>query len=943
MNQETNLVELIYEFNAIATAETPNVNILQDQALKVADFFFQKPKTNAKFLVKKSSILRLFIDSFRVVKNFEIQQDLIRIVYQVTIAKFGAKRLVENFATEAIFESITLFPNAIPDNFTIHFVILAKLSEKDAKFSTKFRCFHLTPFLFENLRFFANDFDRALSMITVFHRCAISPTTCAVFRKHFATRILLSFLSNARLPLHQIVSVCIDSIRLLVKNKGILLVDSWLNLVKELTKFYSFLMFDFENFKEIFSVLELFKDISRNSRGHSAIINSDLFKTLRDTLAKFQWVTTHNELKDHFIKSNMEIVLDFVQKKNIFYSPHFSDTNDDYRNQISLQNQLSPPNAKKVSVINRLNLFCEDFEVSKSQNFSVTIRSLIDVDNLLMYCYDPSANFDASTILAEFFTKRKPDHLIIDSNLTKFHENLQGTSKFFAYPKKSYNKSPVLHTFLSPTVSKETTQLYQKDDNTMLSIVLSKLDFINQPVYSIEKEVYRQKVTFTDPILLKQKFCGKDICIQSPLSALNINKSLLFAADFESSNLQRILEINPNIYDVILRPDTTRHVQWFLFKVSNMDSVTKYTFNIVNFDKNSSQFSTGMQPLLFSRKSNRNTGESWHRVGSMIYYGESDYTKRTDSNNTPGKLYSLTFSIIFPFDNDECYISYHYPYTYTNLHDDMVNWSNSPLENIYLKIDTLCSTYTGVPCPLVTITDLDTNFAKEYIVLSARVHPGETNASWMIKYIIEMLLTADEIAVVLRSKFIFKIIPMLNPDGVIYGNTRCNLLGFDLNRQWHDPSPNLHPTIYHTKAFIKQLIRFGKQPLYFVDFHGHSLKKNIFMYGCNSFSKVEEVLPNIFAEIYTGFDLQSCSNAIEKSKLRCGRVVVGTNLNIPCSYTLESTFCGFNQGEKKDYQINLEDFREIGRKFLESLLKSSQVVSDDNSKNLSLQTPAVNS
>lgn len=25
---------------------------------------------------------------------------------------------------------------------------------------------------------------------------------------------------------------------------------------------------------------------------------------------------------------------------------------------------------------------------------------------------------------------------------------------------------------------------------------------------------------------------------------------------------------------------------------------------------------------------------------------------------------------------------------------------------------------------------------------------------------------------------------MVNPDGVIYGNSRCNLAGLDLNRQW---------------------------------------------------------------------------------------------------------------------------------------------------------------
>ena len=38
-------------------------------------------------------------------------------------------------------------------------------------------------------------------------------------------------------------------------------------------------------------------------------------------------------------------------------------------------------------------------------------------------------------------------------------------------------------------------------------------------------------------------------------------------------------------------------------------------------------------------------------------------------------------------------------------------------------------------------------------------------------------------AKLLRDNFVFKIIPMLNPDGVINGNYRCNLAGVDLNRR----------------------------------------------------------------------------------------------------------------------------------------------------------------
>jgi hypothetical protein len=40
----------------------------------------------------------------------------------------------------------------------------------------------------------------------------------------------------------------------------------------------------------------------------------------------------------------------------------------------------------------------------------------------------------------------------------------------------------------------------------------------------------------------------------------------------------------------------------------------------------------------------------------------------------------------------------------------------------------------------------------------------------------------NEEADFLRKTCIFKIIPMVNPDGVIHGNYRCSLSGQDLNR-----------------------------------------------------------------------------------------------------------------------------------------------------------------
>ena len=53
----------------------------------------------------------------------------------------------------------------------------------------------------------------------------------------------------------------------------------------------------------------------------------------------------------------------------------------------------------------------------------------------------------------------------------------------------------------------------------------------------------------------------------------------------------------------------------------------------------------------------------------------------------------------------------------------------------------------------------------------------------MMKGIIEFLTGRSKEAETLRNAFVFKVIPMLNPDGVIYGNYRCGLAGVDLNRR----------------------------------------------------------------------------------------------------------------------------------------------------------------
>jgi murein tripeptide amidase MpaA len=97
---------------------------------------------------------------------------------------------------------------------------------------------------------------------------------------------------------------------------------------------------------------------------------------------------------------------------------------------------------------------------------------------------------------------------------------------------------------------------------------------------------------------------------------------------------------------------------------------------------------------------------------------------------------------------------------------------------------TLCRTLAGNRCEYITITskrkaDEEQKEVKEKkgVFISARVHPGESNASWMMKGVIDFLVGSSPEAIALRDNFVFKIVPMLNPDGVINGNYRCSLSG----------------------------------------------------------------------------------------------------------------------------------------------------------------------
>lgn len=400
------------------------------------------------------------------------------------------------------------------------------------------------------------------------------------------------------------------------------------------------------------------------------------------------------------------------------------------------------------------------------------------------------------------------------------------------------------------------------------------------------------------------------------------DETLVFESRFESGNLKRVIQTGDYEYDLYLSPDysTGNFTQWYFFRITNTRKNKTYTFNIKNYQKSDSLYNQGMLPLVYSRKEYEKYKRSWYRAGEKIVYYQNPNKKKGSILN-----YIMTFQISFPkHDDDEIYMSHCYPYTYSDL-KAFVNKKFNARDRV--RKTSMCKTLAGNDSDMVIITNFtseDEDIAeRQAIILSARVHPGESNASFIMEGILEFLVSDKPAACRLRDLFVFKIIPMLNPDGVIIGNYRCSLAGVDLNRQWAQPNPKLHPEIYACMTMIKKTLE--SRPIYFFcDIHGHSRNKNLFMYGCNVLSgpnKLKErIFPFMFSQREENFSFEECNFNVQKTKESTARVVM-SKINIQNSYTLECSFCGPNGGKYQDCHFTPPIMKNMGKEFACTLLQ----------------------
>ncbi|XP_054332080.1 cytosolic carboxypeptidase-like protein 5 isoform X1 [Pongo pygmaeus] len=326
---------------------------------------------------------------------------------------------------------------------------------------------------------------------------------------------------------------------------------------------------------------------------------------------------------------------------------------------------------------------------------------------------------------------------------------------------------------------------------------------------------------------------------------------LLFSSRFDSGNLAHVEKVeslssdgegvgcgasaltssiasSPDYeFNVWTRPDCAEtefengNRSWFYFSVRGGMPGKLIKINIMNMNKQSKLYSQGMAPFVRTLP----TRPRWERIRDRPTFEmtETQFVLSFVHRFVEGRGATTFFAFCYPFSYSDCQellnqLDQRFPENHPT--------HSSPLDTIYYHRELLCYSLDGLRVDLLTITSChglredreprleqlfpDTStprpfrFAgKRIFFLSSRVHPGETPSSFVFNGFLDFILRPDDPrAQTLRRLFVFKLIPMLNPDGVVRGHYRTDSRGVNLNRQYLKPDAILHPAIYGAKAVL---------------------------------------------------------------------------------------------------------------------------------------------
>ncbi|MDN2663743.1 M14-type cytosolic carboxypeptidase [Psychromonas sp. 14N.309.X.WAT.B.A12] len=289
-------------------------------------------------------------------------------------------------------------------------------------------------------------------------------------------------------------------------------------------------------------------------------------------------------------------------------------------------------------------------------------------------------------------------------------------------------------------------------------------------------------------------------------------------ANFDSGNIEVINLEDKKDVQLAIRPDVgNEFFQWFNFRVEG-EVGEQYVLNIVN---------AGEASYL----------EGWENYQAVASYDRQHWF-RLPTFYKDGKL-----SIVVNMDCENIQIAYFAPYSYERHQDLLAAVQMHPL----VSLAHLGETLDKRDLTLVKVGDDDPN--KRNIWITARQHPGETMAEWLVDGLLHSLLDSDNAtAKLLLDKANFYIVPNMNPDGSVRGHLRTNAAGINLNREWLNPSLEKSPEVFHV---INKMKETGVDLFY--DVHGDEALPFVFLAGSQgtpSYSDRLAQLRDKFSEVF---------------------------------------------------------------------------------------------
>ena len=269
--------------------------------------------------------------------------------------------------------------------------------------------------------------------------------------------------------------------------------------------------------------------------------------------------------------------------------------------------------------------------------------------------------------------------------------------------------------------------------------------------------------------------------------------SFSISAGFDSGNID-VQGVEGDTVRLAIRKDhQSDFYQWFHFRVTGAKGRT-LAFEIVN--AGGSAYPDGWPGYHPRWSADR---ETWRQVA--------------DSRYADGVL-----RFTLPVESDGLWIAYFAPYSMERHHDLVARIAARP----GVALASLGRTLDGQEIDCLRVGE-----GPLAVWLYARQHPGESMAEWWMEGALEMLTDAhDPIARALRRRATFHMVPNMNPDGSRRGHLRTNAAGVNLNREWHAPSLEKSPEVFHARAAMD---RTGVD--FAMDVHGDEAIPYVFLAG----------------------------------------------------------------------------------------------------------------